>query len=68
MISLICGIKQNKGTDNIQQTHRYREQVSSYQRGRGLKVAKWIKADSVVMDGNQTCSVDHSVVYTDVDL
>lgn len=49
-----------------QTSHKYREQISGYQREVGGDWAKWIKGlSSTLMDGNQTYDGDHSVVYTD---
>ena len=52
------------------QTHRYRDQISSYQRGKGLE--GWVKqvkeVNCMVMDDNYTCGGDHFVVYTDIKL
>ena len=53
-----------------QKNHRYGDQVSGYQRRRGLGGgAKWVAGiNCVVMDDNWTSGEVHFVVYTGVEL
>ena len=45
MISLICG--RCKNSNSNKQTHRYREQIGGYQRGRGWEEGKMGKGTHV---------------------
>ena len=59
-----------KKKNKQKQIHRYKEQISSYQRGRGLRAGKngW-RGSTMVTAGNQTCVDDlSSAVSPDVEL
>ena len=58
-----------KGFLKRKQTHRSRQQIGSYQRGKRSGEGEWVKgADYMVTDGNYTFGGEHTVVYTDVEL
>ena len=62
--------KDNKINEQTKQKiHRYREQISGYQRGRGWGRVKWVKGvNHMVMTGNQTYSDGHAAVYIEVQI
>ena len=67
---------ENKQIKEQKQTHRHREHIGGYQRGRGLREGRveevskiWVKGVKCkVMDGSQTFGDDHFVMNTDVEL
>ena len=68
MISLMWNLKTETKTMNKQNMTKTNSQVqrtiSGSQGARGLEMDEG--GNYMVMDGNQTCGGDHSVVYTDV--
>ena len=51
--SYVESIFKNEQTKENKNKHRYREQISGYQRGRVLGVGRWVKGvNCMVLDGN----------------